>query len=197
MVITDGYSEVPGGRLAAVVTYLEMLERPPHRPVAGMPGLTIRRVEKPELDWYRRLFRAIGEPWLWFSRLRLSDDELRAIIHDPGIEISALEKDGAAEGLIELDFREWPEAELAFFGVTTALVGSGAGSLLMAHALEDVWSRGARRFWLHTCTLDHPKALMFYRKWGFIPYKREIEVAPDPRLTGEMRLDAAPQIPVI
>jgi len=179
------------------VTYLELLA-PPTPPVVEMkPGWTIRRAEQPDLDWYRSLFRAIGEPWLWFSRLRLSDDELRAIIHHPGVEISALEKDGAAEGLIELDCREWPDVELAFFGVTPALVGTGAGSLLMAYALNSVWSRGARRFWLHTCTLDHPKALGFYRKWGFHPYKREIEVAPDPRLTGEMPLECAPQIPRI
>jgi GNAT superfamily N-acetyltransferase len=197
MMLTDGESRVPKGRLAAVVTYLEMLEPPVIPPLNRSDGRSIRLVEKPGLSWYRDLFKAVGRDWLWWSRLRMSDGELAAVIRDPQVEVFALSEGGEDVGLLELDARSWPDVELTFFGVVPGLVGKGAGAALMAFALERVWSRGAKRFWLHTCSLDHPKALGFYIKWGFRPYDRGIEIAPDPRLTGDLPRDAAPHIPLI
>ena len=74
-VLKDGYVEVPHGRLAAVVTFLEMTT-PPQLPPARAATCSIRRVEAPEPDWYRSLYRAVGEQWLWFGRLRMPDEEL-------------------------------------------------------------------------------------------------------------------------
>jgi len=48
---------------------------------------------------------------------------------------------------------------------------------------------------LHTCSLDHPRAVAFYLGAGLRPYKRAIEVADDPRR--DLPPDAAPQVPVI
>ncbi len=86
----NGYTDLPPGKLANVVTYLEM--RPPftRRIVSTSPEFAIRLVERPGLDWYRSLYREIGEPWLWFSRLRMPDDELRAILHDPEVDVFVL-----------------------------------------------------------------------------------------------------------
>jgi GNAT superfamily N-acetyltransferase len=194
--LKDGYIDVPQGRLAAVVTYLEMKSRP-QLPPAGGSKCSIRRVESPELDWYRRLYRAVGEQWLWFSRLRMPDEELAALLRHPAIEIYALSVDGADKGLAELDRRVLPEIEIAYFGVTSDLIGQGMGSQLMRHALDQAWSHNPRRVHLHTCTLDHPNALQFYLKWGFRAWKRAVEVAPDPRLTGDSHPAAAPHIPLI
>ncbi len=189
--------DIAPGKIAAVMTALEMTVRPPRRPVPTTGQFTVRRVERPPLDWYRDLFRRVGEPWLWFSRLRLGDAALVAIVHDPAVEISALVADGRDEGLLELDFRSPGEVELAFFGVTEGLVGRGAGRLLMDVALERAWATGPRRVWVHTCTLDHPGALSFYRRSGFVPYRRQIEVDDDPRLDGTLPQDAAPHVPMI
>jgi GNAT superfamily N-acetyltransferase len=194
--LKDGYTDVPQGRLAAVVTYLEMTS-PPQLPPSRGPECSIQRVESPDLNWYRRLYRAVGEEWLWFGRLRMGDEELSALIHNPGIEIYALNVDGAGKGLAELDRRVLPEIEIAYFGVTPDVIGQGMGSQLMRHVLEQAWSHKPRRVHLHTCTLDHPNALQFYLKWGFRAWKRAVEVAPDPRLTGDTHPGAAPQIPLI
>ncbi|MDE2305501.1 MAG: GNAT family N-acetyltransferase, partial [Gammaproteobacteria bacterium] len=147
--------------------------------------------------WYRELFARIGTPWLWFSRLRMPPEELRAIITHPDVEIHAFAIDGRDEGLLELDFRESGECELAFFGVTAAAQGTGAGRLLMNRAIERAWARPIGRFWVHTCTLDHPAALGFYLRSGFRAYARRVEVADDPRLAGLAPREAAPQIPII
>ncbi len=193
----DGYRDLPPGKLANVVTYLEMRTSPPVAVTPTMSDFTVRRVDQPDLDWYRRLFRSIGENWLWFSRLRLSDDELRAILHDPGIDIYVLSHNGADVGLLEFDRRHMPDIEISFFGVTQAMIGKGAGHALLAHCLPLAWEHKPERVWLHTCTSDHPAAMAFYMKFGFVPYKRAIEISDDPRVTGEMSRSAAPHVPIV
>ncbi|MEH2489318.1 GNAT family N-acetyltransferase [Bradyrhizobium sp. AZCC 2230] len=196
MILPDGYSDIPGGKIAAVVTHLDMTARPPHRD--DPPGAwTLRKIDAPALDWYRDLHRRVGEDWLWFSRLRMLNAELAAIIHDARIEIYALALDGRDEGLLELDFREPGECELVYFGVTASMIGTGAARFLMNRALERAWSGDVRRVWLHTCTFDHPSAVAFYQRSGFIPFRRQIEVADDPRLDGTAPRTAAPHVPII
>ena len=192
------YSPIPNGQIAAIVTSLEMTERPPLRPMPG-GGLRLERWEAPALEKYRLLYRRVGEPWLWFSRLVMPDEELAAIIHDPDVMIWAVtDRRGIEVGILELDFREAGQCELAFFGLIPALNGKGHGRWLMAMALQAAWSRkSVERLWVHTCTLDAPGALGFYIKSGFTTYQRQLETFPDPRLTGHLPREAAPQIPII
>lgn len=192
----DGYTDLPPGKLANVVTYLEM-RRLPTSPSPTMSEFAVRRVKQPDLEWYRRLFRAIGENWLWFSRLRLSDDELRAILHDPAIDIYVLSYKGADVGLLEFDRRQMPDIEISFLGVAQEMIGKGAGRALLAYCLPLAWEHNPQRVWLHTCTSDHPGAMAFYLKFGFVPYKRAIEIFDDPRVTGEMPCSAAPHVPIV
>lgn len=197
MLLSDGYHDVPAGKLAAVVTYLEMPARPASRAERGDAPWTLRRVPSPSVEWYRDLFRRVGTDWLWSSRLELGDAALAAIIGDRRVEVFALVHEGRDEGLLELDFREPGACELGFFGLTPALVGLGAGRWLMNRAIAQVWARPVTRFWLHTCSLDAPGALDFYRRSGFTPYALKVEVYQDPRLTGVLPHEAAPQIPLI
>lgn len=192
------FSPVANGEIAAVVTSLEMTSRPPLRAMP-MSDLRLERWGTPSPDRYRTLYRRIGEPWLWFSRLELDDAALTAIIHDPKVRIWAVsDRQGIEIGILELDFRVNGECEIAFFGLVPELAGKGHGKWLMAMALQAGWSEtGVQRLWVHTCTLDGPGALAFYIKSGFLPYQRQIETFPDPRLTGLIPRDAAPQIPLI
>lgn len=196
-VLSDGFHDVPAGKLAAIVTYLEMRERPALRPEPSEAPWHLRRVERPEPAWYRTLFRRVGEDWLWFSRLELADEALAAVLADPRVEVYGVQQAGEDEGLLELDFREEGQCELAFFGLTAALHGKGAGRWLMNRALERAWSRPIERLWVHTCTLDHPAALAFYQRSGFRPYRRQVEIADDPRLLGQSPREAAAHVPVI
>ena len=193
----NGYTDLPAGKLANVVTYLEMRNPPPISSILTLSEYVVRRVMQPDLEWYRKLYREIGEPWLWFSRLRMADDELRAILHDDAVDILALSHDSADQGLLEFDRRCFPDIELSFFGVTPALIGKGAGRALLRYCLPLAWEHRPQRVWLHTCTSDHPAALAFYRKFGFVPYKRAIEIADDPRLTGDIPRSAAPHVPIL
>lgn len=188
---------VPPGMVATIVTTLEMTAPPRLRPMPDAP-LRLVRWPAPARDAYRTLFRRVGEPWLWFSRLVMADDALDAIIGDPAVEIHAVtDRAGIEVGLLELDFRVAGQCEIGFFGLVPELAGKGHGRWLMAHALTMGWRKGIGRLWVHTCTLDHPGALGFYRRQGFTPVSRAVESFADPRLTGHLPRDAAPHVPVI
>jgi len=189
------YEAVPDGELAAVVTYLEMLQ-PPATEVPPST-LQLRHVASPAADHYRALFRKVGSPWLWFSRLVMDDDQLEAIIRDPGVELFEVAAVEAVVGMIELDFREAGECELAFIGLVPGLAGQGHGRWLLAEAIQRAWRDGVTRVHVHTCSLDHPAALSAYRRAGFTPHKRAVERFPDPRLLGYLPRDCAPQIPLL
>jgi len=195
--LSDGYTSLPAGKIASVVTFLEMRKPPPLRPPQTPASLSVRRIENPSIDWYRKLYRAVGQEWLWFSRLRMKDQELAAIIQDPQVLIYAASDGNEDKGLLELDARVGSEIEISYFGLTSDLVGRGAGQYLMGCALKAAWDRNPDRVWVHTCTLDHARALPFYLKAGFVPYKRAIEIADDPRLTGETSRAVAPHVPLI
>ncbi len=183
--------------VATVVTSLEMTARP--RPGLQPPSpFRLVRWRAAAPDTYRALFRRVGAPWLWFSRLVMPEAALIAIIHDPAVEIYAVaDARGLEIGMLELDFRTAGQCEIGFFGFIPELAAKGHGGWLMAQALSLGWRKGIDRLWVHTCTLDHPAALGFYRKHGFTPFSRAIETFADPRIAGILPTDAAPHVPML
>jgi GNAT superfamily N-acetyltransferase len=191
------YETVVDGELAAVVTYLEMLE-PPRTDGAASSSLALKRIETAQPQHYRELFKRVGSPWLWFSRLILDDVHVASIIQDPKVELHAIvDQSGKDVGMLELDFREEKQCELAFVGLIPELAGKGNGRWLLSEAVSRAWRNGVQRVHVHTCSLDHPAALSAYRRAGFKAFKRAVEQFPDPRLLGILPMDCAPQIPVV
>lgn len=192
-----GLTPVPNDQIATIVTSLEMRTKPPLRPAPPSP-LRLSHWPAPASEKYKTLFRRVGEPWLWFSRLAIPDAALRRILDDERIEVyAATDRAGIELGMLELDFRVEATCELSYFGLVPELTGKGNGAWLMAQALGLAWRKGVDRVWVHTCTLDHPAALGFYRRNGFVPYKRTVETFADPRLAGILAADAAPHVPVL
>lgn len=190
-------TQVAAGQVATIVTSLDMRERPTLRPTPPSI-LRLTRWPAPAPEKYRALFRRVGAPWLWFSRLVMSNAELNAIISDPGVQIFAvLDPAGIEVGMLELDFRTAGTCELVYFGLVPELAGQGHGRWLMAKALQLAWRKDVDRVWVHTCTLDHPAALGFYRREGFVPYARMVETFADPRLGGQLPETAAPHVPIL
>ncbi len=183
--------------VATIVTSLEMRERPRPAPLPASP-LRLTRWERPTTDRYRALFRRVGGPWLWFSRLVMADDALEAILHDDRVRIWAVvDRTGIEVGMLELDDRTPGACELSYVGLIPELAGKGHGRWLMAQALLLAWRPGVTRVWVHTCTLDHPGALAFYRRSGFVPFQRTVETFADPRVAGILPADCAPHYPLL
>lgn len=187
---------LPDDHLAAVVTSLEQRTPPAALPPPD-PRLRLARWPQPEPARYRALFRAVGARWLWFSRLALSDRALAERLAPPATEVyAAVDTAGRDIGLVELALAPG-EVEIAYFGLAPEWIGQGLGRALMAATLARAWQPGVARVWLHTCTLDHPGALGFYRAHGFVAFRRQVEIFADPRLLGLLPPDCAPQIPLL
>ena len=163
------------GTVPVTVTYLQMTS--PDQ-LAASPewteGTTIRRAERPTVSFYRYLYDTVGADWDWYERRRLSDDALAAIVHDDAVEVHVLYVRGVPAGYVEFDRRVEGEVEIAYFGLVPDYIGRGLGPALLGWALKRAWSCAPRRVWLHTCSLDHPKALAVYRRAGFEVYDREV-----------------------
>ena len=188
-----GLIDVPPGHLGAVVTYLEMTERPKPRALPPSP-LRLERWRVVEPDKYRLLFRRVGGRWLWFSRLLMDDSTLMANV----AEVHAIvDRAGIEVGMLELDFRKGGECLVRFLGLVPELAGQGHGKWLFAQLMALAWRPGVARVHVNTCTLDHPAALPSYLRAGFKAYKRAFESFPDPRASGVLPPDVAPQIPLV
>ena len=194
--IPDGYTDLAPGKIASVVTHLEMLKRPP-LPDVSSSGVRLLPMQNPNLDWYRARYRRAGAAWLWFSRLEMSDEQLGAVLRRATTELFVGEREGGEIGIAELDRSQPPNVEITSFSLFAEAIGKGLGRPFMTKLLDRAWSNSTARVWLHTCSLDGPMALSFYMKCGFRPYKRAIEVADDPRIRGILPEDAAPQVPII
>ena len=175
------------GTVETKVTSLEMLERPT-RPALHPPAnvrTALIRAEKPTAAFYRYLYSRVGEDWTWTARRMLNDEKLLAIIHDERVEIYVLYVNGEPAGYGEIDRRDGHEnTELGYFGLMPEFIGLGVGKYLLNSIVDLAWDGGAKRFWVHTCDLDHPRAIGLYQRAGFVPFDQYVEELEDPRLVG-------------
>jgi GNAT superfamily N-acetyltransferase len=195
--LPNGYYDLAPGKLVNVVTCLEMRSNPLAKTPSLPPGYALRRVDVKKLDSYRTVFRKVGEDNMWFSRLIMPDENLAAILGHPQVESYTLNQGDRPVGVLELDFKDLPNCELAFFGLAKEAIGTGLGRALMNIAISRAWEKPINRLWVHTCHFDHPNALGFYRRSGFEPYALMIEVHDDPRLQGKLPREASPQVALI
>lgn len=194
--LKDGYHDVPKGKVATVVTQLEMRKRAQTRDVPQPDDWRLTRIQSPTVPWYRALYMSVGADWLWFGRMKLPDADIDKVLSHPGVHIYTLQKDGTDGALLELDFRTNGECELVYFGLIPELIGTGAGRFLMNAAIDAAWSEPIGRLHVFTCTLDSPQALGFYRRSGFVPIRQKIEIADDPRVTFGYDRSLAPHVPI-
>ncbi len=159
--------------MEVTVTYLEMLAHPRRVVPPPREGLTVVHAQKATLAYYRFLYDAVGGPWQWLSRKKLSDDELAQILDNPRDEVHVLHVAGVPAGFAELDRRQDNEIELVQFGLMPEFIGQGLGKFFLQWTIDQAWSYGPERLWLHTCNLDHPRALPNYQEAGFVIYKQE------------------------
>lgn len=178
----DGVAMPAGGQRndePIITTYLEMTARPnlplvvptvKHHALLGAQGITV--------SFYRYLYDAVGRPWYWTDRKTVPDAELAEILADPDVDVFVAYADGTPAGYFELDGREKGVIDLAYFGIMPDFIGCRLGPWLLGQAIDMAWSREPERMTVNTCTLDHPKALPMYQRFGFVPYDRHEGPAP-------------------
>jgi GNAT superfamily N-acetyltransferase len=195
--LPNDYYELPKGKMANIVTCLEMVAKPVRSLKPWQAAVSLQIADPSDLATYRAAFRAVGQDLMWQSRLIMADEKLRGILANPRIDSFILKKGDETLGLLELNFESETDCELAFFGLVPGAIGSGYGRMLMDEAIRRAWAKPIKRFWVHTCTFDSPLALPFYIRSGFTPYTRMVEIHDDPRLTGNLPQTASPNVPII
>jgi len=152
--------------------YLEMTDPGDLRPARPVEGFAARRLEPPDPDLSARLYAEVGGPYQWTDRLGWNRVRWRAHLAQPGVETWLGLLDDEPVGYAEL-VREGHEVELASFGLRPGFPGRGMGGALLAAVTRAAWAAGARRVWLHTCSLDSRAALPAYERRGFRRYHEE------------------------
>jgi GNAT superfamily N-acetyltransferase len=158
-----------------IISYLQMFARPERVAAPPREGLTVVHAGRPTIAYYRFLYDTVGRDYDWTSRKKLSDAALATLLNDPRLEVHVLMVAGVPAGFAELDRRIDGEIELVQFGLMPEFIGQGLGRYFLQWTIDKAWSYGPNRFWLHTCTKDHPAALPNYLKAGFAIYKEEVK----------------------
>lgn len=180
------------GRLDVTVVYLDMQRPAPAAAEAANPApllgtkLALLKLDSPSVGFYRYLYDAVGRPWKWIERHRMSDQDLAAIIQHPEVDIFVPYVGGVPAGYVELDRRPDPVNQpgalnIAYFGLVPDFIGRGIGPWFLRWSINQAFTHKINRLTVNTCNLDHTAALPLYQKAGFRPYATR-EAIFDPRL---------------
>lgn len=164
--------------------YLQMRERRQLTPGTPAPeGFEVRRSQIPQPELNQFLFRSVGGPWRWYSRLNWDYSEWLAYLTEQPVQTWLAYLQGTPAGYFELLKHDDDSVEVFFIGLMPAFIGKGCGSALLTEAVRAAWQMDASRVWLHTCSEDHPAALGNYLGRGFELYESSTkwEELPDPQ----------------
>jgi GNAT superfamily N-acetyltransferase len=122
---------------------------------------------------FRMLYECVGSEHGWHDRDPWPDSDIEARYAGDRVSIWELEIARELAGFYELERHPDGSIEIVLFGLFPSFAGRGAGKWLLVNAVDRAWQLGASRVWLHTCTLDSPRALPNYLARGFRPYRSE------------------------
>lgn len=178
--------------LTTKVTSLELRE-PPVGPIVkpdiDVP-LQLSEIFDIPLADYRALYRAVGDPHHWTSRI-LPDDLLSRELYNGSTRVFLLAHGNQAAGWFEIEMRRAiREARIVHLAVLQAFRGRHLAGYLLDHAIRAAFDSGIQRLTIETNTLDHPAALPLYQRHGFRIYAtRQVQT---PAI--ETKLDDPPAI---
>jgi GNAT superfamily N-acetyltransferase len=168
--------------VTVTITHLEMRSPDLLRAKAcPLPDANIGRVPTPMPDLNRFFYTAIGGDWYWLERLPWTHADWMNYLNRPELETWVVSLGGIPGGYFELEKQPGDDVEIVYFGLLPAFVEAGIGGWALTEAVRRGWAMGARRVWVHTCDLDHPRALTNYLARGFTVFKTETkeEELPD------------------
>jgi len=142
--------------------------------VPGSQPAALIRAVSPPASYFLSVYDAVGGQYEWRDMHNVPRADLDAFVRDEDVAIYTFLRDGWTHGFFMLDWREAGACDLAYFGLVPEAVGCGLGSYLLKTAILTGWDReGIERMTVCTCTLDHPRALAQYQRYGFQPVRQE------------------------
>ena len=119
-------------------------------------------------------YKNVGKNHRWIDRLIWTDLNWIEYVSNKKLFTYVLKEKNEIAGYYELLFYENnKEAEIAYFGILEEYFGKKLGGYLLSEAIKNSFNQGAKRVWLHTCSLDHENALKNYLARGMKVFKTE------------------------
>ena len=137
-------------------------------------NLNIKLIEKPNFQLNKFFYKEIGKKHRWIDRLSWTEKNWIKYVTSPDVKTYVLKEDLNLAGYFEHIFHnEKNDCEIAYFGVLEEFIGKKYGGYLLSEAIKESFRLGARRVWVHTCSLDHKHALENYKSRGMKIFKSE------------------------
>jgi len=138
-------------------------------------GLYLEKVNPPDFQLNKFLYKEVGKKHRWTDRLAWSDIKWTNYLESLGVNTYILKYNKDLIGYFEqiLD-KDKLDCEIAYFGILEEYIGKQLGGYLLSEAIKTSFNIGSKRIWVHTCSLDHKNALKNYLSRGMKIFKSEI-----------------------
>ena len=135
----------------------------------------INLVEPKDFQLNKFLYKKVGKKYRWVERLIWTNQNWIEYVSNKNLSTYVLKDDDNLVGYFELIFCETKqEIEIAYFGILEDYFGKKLGGFLLSEAIKKSFLKGAKRIWVHTCSLDHKNALKNYLSRGMEIFKSEV-----------------------
>ena len=94
------------------VTWLKYLGNYSNKSFVNSNNVKINKINKISINFYKKIYKEVGSKYNWISRLKLSDKELKEIIHNKNVEIYLMTVKGFFIGFLEIDYRSLKEIKI-------------------------------------------------------------------------------------
>ena len=119
-------------------------------------------------------YKQIGKKHRWIDRLSWNEQVWRNYIDNSRVSTYVIKEKKDLAGYFEQIYNEQNnEYEIAYFGILEEFRSKKYGSYLLSNAIKSKLKDGAKRVWVHTCSLDHENALKNYLARGMKVFKEE------------------------
>ncbi len=137
--------------------------------------LTVSLIDSGDFELNKFFYKEIGKKHRWVDRLSWSNNQWVKYVNDSKVRTFILREDDDLAGYYEQIFSEdKSECEIAYFGILKEYFGKKFGGYLLSDAIKKSFDYGAKRVWVHTCSLDHKHALKNYLSRGMKIFKSEV-----------------------
>ena len=135
----------------------------------------VKLVNPPDFQLNKFFYKHVGKKHKWVDRLSWSQSQWIDYINNKNIKTFILTDNGDLAGYFEqiIDQKN-KECEIAYFGILEDYIGKKLGGYLLSEAIKKSFEIGAKRVWVHTCSLDHKHALNNYLSRGMKIFKSEL-----------------------
>ena len=137
--------------------------------------LVIELIDPISFELNKFFYKQVGKKYQWVDRLVWENKDWINYTSNNNLKTYVLKKKDDLVGYFELIFNSKKnECEIAYFGILEDYFNKGFGGYMLSEALKNSFKLGAKRAWVHTCSLDHPNAIQNYKSRGMKVFKTEI-----------------------